>query len=146
MKEAGKMIVQEEIEEILKKKMIAPLQNEPEQFVSSISIVPKKSSRFRPAINLKKLNSYVEYNHFKMERLTSFENEGNYLCKLDLKNTFFQCLFTKTLQVCKISMETEVVPISLPLRRTGFSTQSVYETHESSNCCTKTIKYTLILY
>ena len=39
-------------------------------------------------------------------------------------------------------METEGVLISLPLFRIGFSTQSVYETHESSDCDTKKIKYT----
>ena len=39
-------------------------------------------------------------------------------------------------------METEAVPISLPLFRIDFSTQSVYETHESFNCYIKKIKYT----
>ena len=65
--EVGKNIVQEEMEEMLKKKAIAPVQNKPDQFVSSIFIVPKKSSGFRPIINLKNLNSYIEFNHFKME-------------------------------------------------------------------------------
>ena len=42
MKEEEKMIVQEEIEEMLKKKAIVPVQNESEQFVNSIFIVSKK--------------------------------------------------------------------------------------------------------
>ena len=39
-------------------------------------------------------------------------------------------------------MEAEVAWFSLPLFRTGFSTQSVYETHKCSNYCTKKINYT----
>ena len=39
-------------------------------------------------------------------------------------------------------METEVVTISRPLFRIGFSTPSTHETSESSNCYTKKIKYT----
>ena len=53
------MILQAEIEEMLKNKAIAPVQNEPEQIINSIFIVSKKSSGFRPVINLKNLNSYV---------------------------------------------------------------------------------------
>ena len=45
-KEKGKMIVQEEIEEMLKKKVIAPVQNKPKQYVCSILIALKKYSGF----------------------------------------------------------------------------------------------------
>ena len=88
----AKMIVQEGIEEMLKKKTIAPVQNKPEQFVSSIFIDPKKSSGFRPVINLKNLNFYVEYNHFKMESLfllNELLGERDYLCKLNLKDAYY---------------------------------------------------------
>ena len=91
MKEEENMVVHEKLEEMLKK-VIAPVQNEPEQSVSSIFIVPKISSGFRPVINLKNLNSYVECNHFKMEGLLLLNKlleEGGYLCKLDLKDCYF---------------------------------------------------------
>lgn len=35
-------------------------------------LVKKESGKFRPVINLKKLNEFVEYNHFKMETLQHF--------------------------------------------------------------------------
>ena len=139
------MIVLEKKEETLKKKVIALMQNKPEQFLNSIFIIPNKSSEFNPVINLKNLN-YVEYNRFKMERLfllNELLETWDYLCKLNLKDTFFQCLFTKTLKKCRVSMETEVVPISLFLFRIDLSTQSVYKTHVSSNCYTNNIKYTV---
>ena len=34
---------------------------------TSIFLVPKKGSRHRPIINLKKLNEFVPHHHFKME-------------------------------------------------------------------------------
>lgn len=86
------MIVQEETEKMLKKKMMAPVKNKAEQIVSSIFIVSKKPSRFQPVINRKKLKSCVEYNHFKMEGflpLRELLKEANYICKLDLKDAYF---------------------------------------------------------
>ena len=55
-------------------------------------MVPKKSSGFPPVINLRNQGSYVEYNHFKMENLLLLKElleEGDYLCKLDLKDVCF---------------------------------------------------------
>ena len=108
-KEEERMIEHEEIEEIL---------NELEQFVSSIFIAPKKSSRLRPVINLKNLSSHAECNDFKMEDLfllNEFFEEGDDLFKLDLKTLIFSVSSPSLSKVCKISMETEVVLTSLPL-------------------------------
>ena len=38
---------------------------EQNQFISNIFIVPKPNGRFRPIINLKYLNNFVSYEHFK---------------------------------------------------------------------------------
>ena len=43
-------------------------------FVSTIFLRPKRNGKFRMILNLKKLNSYVEYKHFKMDTLTSCSN------------------------------------------------------------------------
>jgi len=46
----------------------------------------------RPVINLKKLNSFVPYEHFKMEGLFLIKEimqKGDFLCKLDLKDAYF---------------------------------------------------------
>ena len=43
-------------------------------------------------INLKKLNQYIEYQHFKMEdlqALKSLTKKGDYMVKLDLKDEYF---------------------------------------------------------
>ena len=95
--------------------MIATAQNKPEQFASSIFIASKKSSGFGPEINLKNLNSYVNYNHFKMVVLSlkfiSFEWApwgGRSSLKTGSKRSLFFSASPPSLsKVCKISRETE---------------------------------------
>jgi len=64
-----------------------------DQFLSSIFLVPKKEEGlFRPVINLKRLNGYIPYSHFKMESLSllkEFLKKGDFLCKIDLKDAYF---------------------------------------------------------
>ena len=66
MTEEQRLTVQE-LEEMVRKEAIVQAQNEPKQFLSPIFVAPKKSAGFLPIINLKKLNSCIEYNHFKIE-------------------------------------------------------------------------------
>ena len=62
-------LVDKEVEEMIQKGAIQEVSPIPGQFVSSIFIVEKKDSGYRPVINLKKLNQYIPYQHFKMESL-----------------------------------------------------------------------------
>ena len=46
----------------------------------------------RPVINLKNLNSFIQYQHFKMEGLILMKyllQEGDYMCKIDLSDAYF---------------------------------------------------------
>ena len=57
----------------------------------------KKCGGQRPFINLKKLNQFISYDHFKFEGLYLWKEsleEGDYLCKLD----FFCVLLNKVFQ------------------------------------------------
>ena len=68
---------------------VAPCKGE---FISTLFLVPKKSGGFRPVINLKPLNQFVEKIHFKMENIqTAIEslNYGDYMVSLDLKDAYF---------------------------------------------------------
>ena len=49
-----------------------------DQFLSPVLLVPKKDGGQRPVINLKKLNQYVEYQHFKMEGIHQASEAGIY--------------------------------------------------------------------
>ena len=61
-------------------------------FISNLFLVPKKSDGFRPVINLKPLNHFLQEIHFKMESIqTAIEslNYGDYMVSLDLKASYF---------------------------------------------------------
>lgn len=72
-------------------KAIRPIQEEGDGFYRSLFVVPKKSGGFRPIINLKRLNSFIRFEHFKMEGMDSVKNLirfNDFMVKLDLKDAY----------------------------------------------------------
>ena len=64
----------------------------PDQFVSSLFLVPKRDGNSRPVINLKDLNVFLQYDHFKMEGihlLRDLLQPNDWLGKIDLKDAYF---------------------------------------------------------
>jgi hypothetical protein len=54
-------------------------------------VIPKKSGGFRHIVNLKSLNKFIRYEHFKMENLETARfllRKGDWMAKLDLKDAF----------------------------------------------------------
>ena len=74
----------------------APVSDKELGFVSSLFMVPKKGGGQRAVINLKALNKFVEYSHFKMEgihMLRDLLRKDEYIIQLDLRMCIspFQC-------------------------------------------------------
>ena len=68
---------------------VSPCDNE---FISTVFLVPKKIGDFRPVINLKLLNQFVEKIHFKMENIRMALNcisPGEFIVSIDLKDAYF---------------------------------------------------------
>ena len=64
----------------------------PDQFVSSLFLVPKRDGNSRAVINLKDLNVFLQYDHFKMEGihlLRDLLQPNDWLGKIDLKDAYF---------------------------------------------------------
>lgn len=82
-----------EIEKILVKQAVEVVQTKTNcQFVSHLFVRPKKDGGMRPIFNLKTLNPFVVYNHFKMEGFQVVKNliqRRDWLCKVDLKDAYF---------------------------------------------------------
>ena len=81
-----------EIESMLTKGAIREAIPKPDQFISNIFVTPKGEGQYRPIINLKQLNNFVPYHHFKMEGLKDVKyllKKGDWMCKLDLKDAYF---------------------------------------------------------
>ena len=62
-----RQIIDNEISDLLKKGAVEHSKFELGQFVSNIFIVPKSNGKYRPIINLRYLNCFVHYEHFKQE-------------------------------------------------------------------------------
>lgn len=91
-----KIIVDKEVNSLLEKQAIQKVDNfdpfEEGQFFSNIFLVPKKNGQFRPIINLKQLNEFVVYEHFKQETLKvilQIIQKDDYLTSIDLKDAYF---------------------------------------------------------
>ena len=62
-------IISQEINELLKKKVIVQTIAEKGDFFSSVFLRARKDDTYRMILNLKKLNKYIDSKHFKMESL-----------------------------------------------------------------------------
>ena len=87
------IVVEAEIVKLLRKGVIKPSAEEPEQFVSNIFIRPKKEpGTFRVILNLKPLNKFIVYHHFKMDSIhtcTSLMHKDCYMASIDLKDAYY---------------------------------------------------------
>ena len=85
-------MVELEAKEMLKRGAIRNVLPPKGEFVSNLFLVKKKDGGQIPGINLKQLNAYIPYCHFKMEgskNLKYILQKGDYMCKLDLKDAYF---------------------------------------------------------
>ena len=81
-----------EIENMLKKGAIQQTEHQAGEFISNISLVGKRDGGNRPVVNLRYLNQFIPYQHFKMKGLFCLREllqEEDYMCKVDMKDTYF---------------------------------------------------------
>ena len=75
--------------------------NEAGQFISPIFSVPKSDAKIRLILNLKKLNTYLEYVHFKMENIHSIlklVTHGSWMASIDLKDAYYSVPISESSQ------------------------------------------------
>lgn len=81
-----------EISTLLEKEAIMEISREQCKFISTIFTIRKKFGDVRPIINLKNLNSFVRYEHFKMENISLLKeliHTDDFLTSIDLKDAYF---------------------------------------------------------
>ena len=84
--------VRAEIQKLLHKGVIKPSIHEEGETISPIFVRPKKDGTYRLILNLKQLNEYVEYHHFKMDTLEAaikLMKPGCYMASIDLKDAYY---------------------------------------------------------
>ena len=87
-------LIDQEVQELLAKQAVHFVSKNSQNtrgFISSLFVVPKKGGGHRPVINLKPLNTFLPYEHFKMESINMLKDllrKGDYLVKIDLKDAY----------------------------------------------------------
>lgn len=84
-------LVDAEVASLLKIGAIYPTGTHPHGFISNIFLVDKTSGRQRPVINLRKLNEWLVYCHFKMESIHLLQDVlclADWMVCLDLKYAY----------------------------------------------------------
>ena len=74
------------------------------KFKSNLFLVSKKDEDYRPVINLKSLNNFLPYHHFKIEGLNAVKEllqQNDYMCKINLKDAYFCILLHRRSQKFK---------------------------------------------
>ena len=77
--------VEKEISSLLQKDVIEHCSKSYDDFVSPIFLRPKNDGSHRMVLNLKSLNKYVKYHHFKMDML----KQNCYMASIDLKDAYY---------------------------------------------------------
>ena len=83
------VIIDKQIEKFLQTGVIETTSHCKGEYISNIFIWPKKDGSYRLILNLKNLNQFVQYHHFKMENLKSaitLMSPNCYMASIDLKD------------------------------------------------------------
>ena len=89
MSQEKERLLDQEVSELLQKKAIEPTSNV--GFFSQLFAVKKKGGGWRPIINLKRLNVYLDIKHFKMEGIYTLRDvlqKFDWMGKLDLSDAY----------------------------------------------------------
>lgn len=85
-------LIELEVQKMLEMGTIRHALFHPKQFISNLFVIPKKTGDLHPVINLKPLNEFVQYHHFKMEGLNSLLDllsGSEFFTTIDLKDAYF---------------------------------------------------------
>ena len=113
------MIVDAEIAKLVSKKVIQLATHVPDAFVSTIFIRPKKDGTFRMILNLKPLNEFVNYHHFKIDTFrTALKLIGPacFMASVDLKDAYYSIPIAeedRKFLMTFVSMERDILPVYL---------------------------------
>ena len=82
-----------QIAKFLEKGVIVKSAHEPDEFISNVFLREKKDGSYRIILNLKNLNQWAAYHHFKMDTIQtcniSLMKPGCYMASIDLRDAYF---------------------------------------------------------
>ena len=85
-------IINDEITKLLNKGIIERIDHVEGDFLSTIFVRPKKDGSYRMILNLKKINEFASYYHFKMDTIQTalkLMRAGCFMASVDLKYAYY---------------------------------------------------------
>ena len=119
-------------------------QPHPQGFITQMFLVPNKDGSHRPIIDLRELNSFIHWEHFKSEGIHLVKDllqENNWLVKLDLKHLFCNPNSQTSLPWPAIPLDGKDTPIQLPSLWPLLSSSHV---HEDNATCSSLLETTRV--
>lgn len=95
-------IIGKEIIKLLELQVIVEVEPRTDQILSPIFLKPKKNGEYRMVLNLKQLNEYIPYKHFKMETFESaltLISKGSYMASIDLRHAYYSIQIAEEQQI-----------------------------------------------
>ena len=94
------LIMKSEIQKLIAKGVIVPSQHEQGEVISNVFLRKKKDGKkYRMILNLKPLNEFIEYQHFKMDSFETAKHmilPGCYMASVDLSDAYFSVAIHKS--------------------------------------------------
>ena len=121
-----------EIVRLLNKGVIVESTHSQGEFVSSIFLRLKKNGvDYRMILNLKELNKFIVYRHFKMDSLkkvTDLMTQGCYMTSVDIKDAYYTAPIATEHQKClKFRWrDRQIVSIYLSAKWVGINPKNLY--------------------
>ena len=140
-------LVDTEVQELLRKGAITLARVSEDQFVGNIFLRPKKEGRFRPIINLIKIEPIHSIFAFQNGRPKTIKRSSK-AKRSNGKNRSQRCLLhhspaSRNTEVCKVSMERESIPIPMSLFWSGTCSQDLHQTFKNSYISSTENKHTI---
>ena len=88
----NQLTIQDEVNKLLEKGVVVEREHEPVEYISPIFLREKTDGTQRLILNLKHLNKYLEYKHFKMQTLhtdLTLIQRNCYMATIDLKDAYY---------------------------------------------------------
>ena len=135
---------------MLKKGSIRKFHPSKGEFVSNLFLEKKKDGGQRPVVNLKQLNAFIPYCHFKMEGLQNLKymlQKGDYIYKLDLKDAYFWVPLDKNSgQFVRFRWSGNLCEFLLLLFWSGTSTTNIHKIAKKPMTILRRINIRIIIY
>lgn len=96
--EKESLIISAEVDKLLKQQVIKLVKFDKNQFLSPIFLRLKKNNEYRLILNLKDLNQFIPYRHFKMD---TFENaltlirQDMFMASIDIRHAYYSIMIAE---------------------------------------------------